>query len=604
MSRREAWLSAGLVFLVAFVVRVWAATLLTFPRPEDTAYYVDVAGNLLAGRGLTVDAIWSYGTPPLSFPRPAFEIWLPLTTFLDAVPLALLRGALGAFAAAQVASIVVGSLVSVLAWRLGADLAEDRELPVGRARTLALGTGLAAAFYLPLVLFSVQPDSTMPFTALVLATVLLGRRILALLVGGKVAAAPRGKVPRRDDPREHIDLRGYAHDGHQRRGPVSQGLDRALTLRLIALGGLLGLAGLTRNEAIWLALTWAVVAWWATRPAGPIARRLRAAVPLIGIPAAVALAVFSPWAIRDWLTFGSPLPGQALQNALFLKSNDVFAWNDVPTLDRYLGAGIGTLIGQRVTGLLHNLGSVLLLLGIPISAVGLAGLPWTARVRALVPLAVFSLTTFLVTALLFPVATTRGTFLHGSGAIHVLVLASALLVLDGLVERIRGWRDWTRPVAWLGAALAIAASAVLTIGTIPADGAAGDNVAARYRALPNALAQAGVPLPTDGSPVITDFPIWLATQTGVNAIALPDEQPSDVLDLANHFGAKLLIVDQGNDGAWPAILDQEAPGSGCFRIVPLPGVGDGGPLDDLVVFQIVCTAEPGAGTAPAPGPSG
>src|SRR5512141_2823264 len=101
MTRREAILSALGIFVVALVVRVVAATYLTFPRPEDVAYYVGVARNLVELRGLTTDAIWSFGTPPLVFPRPAFEVWLPLATFLDAIPLALLRGVLGsAFAAA------------------------------------------------------------------------------------------------------------------------------------------------------------------------------------------------------------------------------------------------------------------------------------------------------------------------------------------------------------------------------------------------------------------------------------------------------------------------------------------------------------------------
>src|SRR3970282_1797437 len=90
MSRREAWASAALVFVVAVVVRAWAASLNTFPRPQATASYVGVARQLLEGRGLVSDAIWSYGTPPLEFPRPAFEVWLPLPTFLAALPIALL----------------------------------------------------------------------------------------------------------------------------------------------------------------------------------------------------------------------------------------------------------------------------------------------------------------------------------------------------------------------------------------------------------------------------------------------------------------------------------------------------------------------------------
>src|SRR5262249_42580126 len=154
---------------VALVVRVWAASQLTFPRPEDVAYYVGVARNLVEGRGLVSDAIWSFNTPPLAFPRPAFEVWLPLPSFLAAAPMALLGTT---FAAAQVSSVLVGSIVCVLAWRLAADVAAARSMPVGRARTLAFGSGLASAVYLPLVLASAEPDSTMPFAALVLAACL------------------------------------------------------------------------------------------------------------------------------------------------------------------------------------------------------------------------------------------------------------------------------------------------------------------------------------------------------------------------------------------------------------------------------------------------
>src|SRR5215210_2737322 len=123
MTRREALLSAALVFVVALVIRAWAASQLTFPRPEDVAYYVGVARNLLEGRGLTSDAIWSFQTPPLAFPRPAFEVWLPLPTFLMAVPMAFFGTT---FAAAQIASIITGSFVCVLAWRLAADVGEAR----------------------------------------------------------------------------------------------------------------------------------------------------------------------------------------------------------------------------------------------------------------------------------------------------------------------------------------------------------------------------------------------------------------------------------------------------------------------------------------------
>jgi hypothetical protein len=381
MTRREAVLSAAGVFAIALIARWYAASLVVFPKPEDTAYYVDVARNLLSGRGLVTDALWSFQTPPLTVPREAFEVWLPLPTLLAAVPMAILGST---FAAAQVSSVLVGALVPVLAWRLAADVADERKLPVGRARTLAIGTGITAAVSLPLLLHSALPDSTMPFAVLTLAATLLMTRVSAR------AAA-----------------------GHAR--PV--GL-------LVLLGVVLGLAALTRNEALWLALVWAVLAWRLPIPAPERVAHLL-------IPALVAFALFLPWMIRDWAAFGSPLPGQALTNALSVQGTDIFAWREPVSLGRYLAAGPARLLEMRLVGIQHNLLSVLLLPGAPLSLIGLIGLPWVVRLRSLRPLLIVSAAIFLITSLLFPVSTTWGTFLHAAGAVHVLLIISALLASTG-----------------------------------------------------------------------------------------------------------------------------------------------------------------------------
>ncbi|MBI2763186.1 MAG: hypothetical protein HYX54_05480 [Chloroflexi bacterium] len=560
MSRREAWLSVALVAAVALVVRIWAASLITFPRPEDTAYYVSVARTLVEGRGLVSDAIWSYGTPPLEFPRPAFEVWLPLPTYLAAIPMALLGTT---FAAAQWFSIIVGTLVAVLAWRLGADVAAERAMPPGRARTLAVGSGLVAAVFLPLVLYSVLPDSTMLFAALVLGACLLAGRV------ARDARGVRGDDRDPHDPRVARDARGV------------RGGDR----RVVALGLVLGLAALTRNEAAWLALGWVVVARGIAKDAGVGAGGWARLVVGAALP---AMLVFGPWAIRDWIAFGSPLPGQALANALSLKGTDIFAWSQPPTIDRYLAAGLPTLAGLRWTGLLHNLISVLLLPGIPIAAIGLVALPGTARAASFRLLVLFAIVTFAITTLLFPVATTWGTFLHASAAIQVLLIISALLVLDALIAAVGRWRDWTRPVAWLGPCLGIGAGVLFTAVLLPTFGRDGDATRDQYAALPAALAAAGVPLTPGDGPVISRFPIWLADTTRVRTLALPDEPPEAVLDLARAFpGTTLVIAAPGNDELWPGIAATDPIGIQCFKPVPLVGPPSG-VLDDLRVFRITC----------------
>ena len=543
MTRREALLTAGLVFVVALVTRAVFASQIVFPKPEDTAYYVGVARNLLDGRGLVSDALWSYQTPPLVFPRPAFEVWLPLPTFLAAIPMAI---AGSTFSAAQISSVLVGSLVPVLAWRLAADVARERGMPEGRARTLALGTGLTTAVYLPLLLHSALPDSTMPFTALALAACLLMTRI---------AREPRGA--------------------------------RLTDLRVIGLGALIGVAALTRNEAIWIGLAWAVVAWLV--PGTPRMERVR----MIGVAGAVALLVFAPWAWRDWVVFGSPLPGQAAANALSVTGFDIFAWNDPPTLARYLAVGPARLLEMRVDGLAHNLFSVLLLPGLPISLVGIAALPWQGRGWPVRPIVIFSLVAFLVTSLAFPVATTWGTFLHAAGPVHVLLVLSALLALDAGIARLGARLGWTRPVAWLGAALGVFGSVLFSVALLPSFGAGSRATADMYAELARRMAAVGHPLDASAGPVITNFPIWLAETPGVRALALPAESPSDIVDLASDpafVGTRLLIVIGHDHAGWPAVLDQPGPAVDCFHELSLgPGpAGVDDPLADVRAFEVAC----------------
>jgi hypothetical protein len=540
MTRREALLSGFLVFVVALLVRAFFAAQIVFPKPEDTAYYVGVARNLIEGRGLISDALWSYATPPLEFPRPAFEVWLPLPTFLAAIPMALFGPT---FVAAQVSTVLIGAVVPVLVWRLAIDVGEEHGLSLDRIRWIALGAGLTSAAYLPLVLNSALPDSTMLFAAIVLGAVMLMTRIARDPAGAKIT-----------DP------------------------------RLIVLGLLLGLGALTRNETIWLALIWVVMAW---RADDPTATRLR----LIGVVGIVAFVVFAPWAYRNLGVFGSPLPGQAITNALYLTGYDIFAWNDPPTLARHLALGPWGLIELRLTGLTHNLFSVLLLLGMPVAALGIIALPWQARGRALRPLVAISAIMFLVTSLLFPAATQWGTFLHAAGPVHALVVLSAVLATDAGLARLGGRLGWTKSVGWVGAAGLTAVSLLFSAALLPTFGSGSRATASTYEALGARMARAGHPLDDTNLRVISNFPIWVAETQRIPSLALPDEPPIDVLDLAATFpGTRYLILTNPEGKHWPGDLEAGLPGAECFSQVDL-GTYDGpgtDPLGTTTVYEIGC----------------
>ena len=180
-------------------------------------------------------------------------------------------------------------------------------------------------------------------------------------------------------------------------------------------------------------------------------RGLGPVVRAIAVPGLIALAVMAPWLVRNWLVFGSPLPGQAITNAWAITGFEIFAWQD--PADR----GRATSPWDRPTWLEHRVDGFAAQPARRPAGAGRArspssgslALPWAARLRALRPLLVLALITFLVATLVFPVQTRWGTFLHASVPAAVLLLVAGLAGLDEGLAWVGRRRGWTRPVAWL-----------------------------------------------------------------------------------------------------------------------------------------------------------
>ncbi|MCX6022404.1 MAG: hypothetical protein NTZ05_11880, partial [Chloroflexi bacterium] len=72
----------GPVLIAALLIRVAAAAPIRFPALDDPAFYLTVARNLAAGRGLTVDAIWWHHVPFAQITHPSNDYWQPLTSLV------------------------------------------------------------------------------------------------------------------------------------------------------------------------------------------------------------------------------------------------------------------------------------------------------------------------------------------------------------------------------------------------------------------------------------------------------------------------------------------------------------------------------------------
>ena len=510
----------ALLYGVALVARLFAIALISFPMTEGSAYYVAVARNLVTGRGLEIDAMWSYATPPLVLPRPAFELWQPLASVIAAGPMAVLGAT---FDAAQIGFALFGALLAPLAWLVAQDASRRAGLPSRRATTIAIGAGLLVAVTGPLVLSSAIPDSTLPFTVLGVA---------ACLLMPAAASGSRGA--------------------------------------LIGLGVVLAMAYLTRMEAVWLGLAFVAMVL--------AAGGWRAALPRIAAVTAVAAVCALPWWLRNALVFGTPLPGQVSDNVFLTRNEQIFSFLDRPTLDGFFSQGLPAIVGNVAAAAWHNTVSVLL---IPAGAVALFGLitiavaafrrdsPLRPAARgALGALLLSGAITFGATTLLFPVATLWGTFEHAAGPLLVGLAVAGLLGADAFVAAVVRWRNWPRTNSWL-APLAIIAL------TLPLTGLALFGASRQAETERRAIAQVADALPAvlaalavgDAGPLISDRPIWLSDATGRSAIALPDESPASILQLAAAFDAPAVVLLEAR-GRYPAAL-RELDAAACFTEMPV-----------------------------------
>lgn len=523
------------LYLLALAVRLVASGQIPVSSTEVSAYYADVAANLVSGDGLVSHAVWSYATGPLIVPKPAFELWLPMSSLLSALSMSALGTS---WWAAQVGSVLLGATVAPLAWAIARGAARACDLGARRGGAVALSSGIIAAILGPLVLASAVPDSFTPFTVFSLMAVLVVPRWLGIADGAPSAPA---------------------------RGPTR--------LAGGTLGALMGLAYLSRQEAIWLGLTVLIVLGWALRSRPP-RDRLREAVQRVWPAVVGGLLIVAPWLARNTLEFGSPFPGQALENMVLVRNEDIFAFAHRPDLARYLDQGPATVITNPLAALWIALQDVLLLPAFPVGAAGLVALffvrhsPALHRPTALAALLLSGFLVFASTALLFPIATRWGTFLHASGPLLVGLLVMAVLGMDALLAAVSARRRWSQPNVVLGPMALMAVAVGLSGLQISLVADQSREREARYKSLAQAIE---VVAERDGQVVpdtlITDHPMWIAEALDRNAIALPDEDTGSVVALSSEFQAPwVVIVDER--GRYPAdLLSLEA--RGCLAGPPV-----------------------------------
>lgn len=356
-----------LLFFIAALARLALVLSVSHPGLDDPAFYLRVAENLAAGRGFTIDVLWTYQIPFASVTHPSNEHWMPLASLI----IAPLFAAFGpSFQLAQTAGAVLGALLAPVTWHI----TREALAPVGRWRGHAALAGTLIALNPLLAYQAVTVDSATPF-ALAAA--------LALWLGSERAV----RAP------------GFA----------------------VATGLAAGLAYLARSEGLLLI---AVLAGWVVWRAVPPVRLRQTALVM-----AAALAVVLPWWARNLAAFGTPLPSSALVLALLPDYAALFHFGAEGFWDGFPTPGFATLFGLRLQGLGHNLGVLFMQALFIVAPFGVVALVRLRARPPLLLGGCFGAALLLVTALAFPVATQHGTFNHAVGAVLPFVAAAGAVGL-------------------------------------------------------------------------------------------------------------------------------------------------------------------------------
>ena len=521
------------LFLLALVARLASAAHFPDPAYPDSFYYVDVARQLAAGHGFSVDVVWIFAEVGGRIPaNPVLPIasnahWMPLASLVQ-VPFIWLLGPTAMASALPFA--FAGAVAAPLAWAIARD--------AGLGSRIAVGAGVLTALPALSFVYMAQPDNFSLYQP---------------LVAGALWLAGRG-------------LRGRARD--------------------FALAGLLaGLATLSRNDGVLvLAVLGAAFLW--DRARGRLTLGAGAVrpprIPFLAAVSAVALfaVAVAPWYLRQLAVFGSLSPSTASGKVLFIR--DIGEWNSITTpatLDHLLGMGIGPLLVTRVGGLVSAVFIFSVLAGalvlVPPMVVG----AWRhRRDAAFGPYLGYGVLLFAFSAIVSAVHVPGGTFIHSAAALiphaYVLALDGIAVSVAWVAARRRTWNGSAATRVFTGAAVAFGVLAAVA-GAVAVH-AGWDAPRQRMVAVGAALDAAGAPA---SDRVMSIDASGLRYWTGHPGVVLVNDPLDTVEAVARAYDIRWLVLDRADsvpaagailiDGRRPAWVGPPILDTGDLAVYPV-----------------------------------
>jgi hypothetical protein len=485
------------------------------PRPGyiDADYYF--AGGLRLARGYGFSEVfpWNYLDDPQSLPKPSHTYWNPLASIIAALGLVIAHSE--SYRAAQAGFVLVAALVPPATAALAFDLASRRNSPdsksseSGRSETGDVKQGNPIRSGLLAGLLALLPTFLAPYLPVTdnLGAYMLLGALFFLLLG------------------------------------------RATSLAVLLAGAAAGLMNLARSDGVLWAGAGIVVIALQSRGKGA-----RAGAAQMAIFTAGYLLTMGPWLARNLLVFGSPLaPGNA--HVLWLTQYyDTLAYPAARlTSQNWLASGWQAIIAARASAFQSNsLETIFQIGGILLPFMLLGGWVHRRDARVLAALLIWVVTFGAMTAL-FPFAAERGSYGHATAALLPLGWALVPAGLESVAraaER-RGWKSSPRIQRELPVYLLIFTAALtlgLTILYLAPPGKGQDPT--RYQSVEQRIRQDQTqacpePCPNAAPALLNVNPPLYYALNNRPALMIPHEDRQAVLQLADKFGARYLLLEQG-----------------------------------------------------------
>ena len=510
-----------LLFVIALAVRAVVMALFADPAYPDALYYANVARELAAGGGFSVDYIWNFvevgGVLPEegTLPIPSNAHWMPLAAVIQ-VPFIW---ALGPTPLASALPFwLAGAAVAPLVWLIARD--------AGMLPWQSAAAGLLAAVPGGVTPFLGQPDNFALY-------MLLGGLALWLCARG---------------------LRGH-------RGSFAAG------------GLVVGLAFLSRNDGVLLGLPFALAFLYDLLRTPRLSR--------IGWWPAIACAlgfvlVASPWLLRQLDVFGSISPSSAGGRILFITEyRELYSVSTETTLASFLEQGLPSLIRSRLEGfgqaLLIFATSPMLAILVPFLLIG----GWIQRhSRDFLPWYIYALSLFLFTGLVSAVHAPYGTFLHSAVALlphaYPLAIVGIAAVVGWIAARRPSW-DAPRASRNIGFMFVGVVVAVALVATLLTTTAWRKEREARSEVLAMLAAEAG----PDDLIMSPDAGAY-RYHGGWAGIVTPDDPLPVVEEALRLYGVRWLALEGAHITSflWPVLDGQVRPEWLSEPLVLTPGLPD------------------------------